>query len=186
MAYVSGIDEVGRGALAGPVLAGAVTLGPALADYVFRDSKQCSEKKRTIDAQHIKQHAEAWSIGLATVVEIEALGILEATLLAMRRAALALNRTPEHLWIDGTHAPDLPIPTTTVIKGDQSVQAIAAASILAKVMRDQWLCHYEKRFPGYGFAQHKGYGTQAHRDAIERLGPCAVHRRTFAPINRWS
>jgi ribonuclease HII len=183
--FDAGVDEVGRGALAGAVMAGAVILGPALIDVSFQDSKKISAKKREDACRLIMNHAYAWGIGTANVREIEAFGIHHATLLAMKRAVHALNRSPQKVWVDGMFAPELPWPTETMIKGDQKVSAIAAASILAKVLRDALMDRYEDCYPGYGLQQHKGYGTRAHFEAIEANGPSLIHRRTFSPIDRW-
>jgi ribonuclease HII len=178
----AGVDEVGRGALAGVVMAGAVILGHALIEVPFQDSKTLSPRRREAACRLIVDHAYAWGIGTANVMEIEALGIHHATLLAMQRAVHALNRSPTMVWVDGMFAPALPWSTRTVIRGDQTVAAISAASILAKVWRDALLDHYERAYPGYGFGRHKGYGTPQHLAALAAKGPAPIHRRTFAPI----
>jgi ribonuclease HII len=184
---VAGIDEAGRGALAGPVAAGAVVL-PSKQPDVFnllsgvRDSKVMSPAERAHWAAEIKAIAVAWGVGLAEPGEIDQLGIVPATCLAAARALNALGLTPEHLLVDYLTLPDVSVPQTPLVKGDARVLSIAAASILAKTARDALLVELEQTYPGYGFARHKGYATQTHRQAIRALGPCAVHRRTFAPV----
>ena len=184
--YVAGVDEAGRGALAGPVAAGVVIfpndpgLLPRLAGV--RDSKQMSPSKRLIWAGRIKRLALAWAVGFASVDEIDSLGIVPATRLAACRATRSLGEQPEHLLVDFLELPELPIPQTPLVKGDRRSLSIAAASILAKTERDALLCELEARYPGYGLAQHKGYATQAHRLALRRLGPAPVHRRSFGPV----
>ncbi len=182
---VGGIDEAGRGPLAGPVVASAVVLFPGQHIEGVRDSKQLTAVRRTRLAGDIRQEAMAWSLGVADVDEIDSLNILQATMLAMRRAVEALRCVPERLRIDGNRAPvlvDYNGVMETVVGGDRLCGAISAASILAKVHRDDIMKALDQDFPQYGFATHKGYPTAAHRDALMRYGPCPAHRRSFRPV----
>lgn len=184
---VAGLDEAGRGALAGPVVAAAVIFPPrpALAGRLLgvRDSKQMTPTSRAAWAERIKQLATAWAIGAASNEEIDQLGILPATRLAMQRALQGLQSEVQHLLIDFVLLPEAPLPQTALVKGDQRSLSIAAASILAKTGRDAALCQMDAQYPGYGFARHKGYGTAQHRAALDLRGPCPCHRRSFAPLN---
>lgn len=180
--YVAGVDEVGRGPLAGPVVTAAVILDPQNPILGLADSKKLTEKRREILVPLIKQHALAWAMGRAEPAEIDELNILQASLLAMKRAVEALSVVPEHVLVDGIHAPKLNCPVTTIIKGDQSEPAIAAASILAKVARDQEMVALDEAYPSYGFAQHKGYPTKQHQQALLTLGVTDIHRRSFGPV----
>ena len=185
---VGGLDEAGRGAWAGPVFAAVVILpagceGEHLLAGV-RDSKQMTPRQREHWAEKIKQTAEYWGVGAASPQEIDEMGIVPATRLAMQRALQASGVTPLHLLIDALRLPMLNIPQTALIRGDQQSLSIAAASVLAKTSRDAWMRAQEERFPGYGFATHKGYGTARHRAALERLGACPLHRHSFAPVMR--
>lgn len=179
---VAGVDEAGRGPLAGPVVAAAVILDPHHPIDGLADSKTLSEKHRETLAAQIKQHAIAYAVGSASVEEIDKFNILQATLLAMQRAVNQLKPAPNQVLIDGNQAPQLTYPTQCIIKGDASIAAISAASIIAKVTRDHHMLIYEKHYPGYGFAQHKGYGTKQHFSALQELGVTAIHRRSFAPV----
>ncbi len=179
---VAGLDEAGRGPLAGPVVAAAVILDPQRPIAGLRDSKLLSVPERERLAVLIRARAAAWAIAQADVAEIDALNILEATMVAMRRAVAALSIVPAEAWVDGNRCPDLPCPARAIVKGDRDVVVIAAASILAKTARDALLIEMDVRYPGYGFAQNKGYGTPEHLAALARYGPCAAHRRTFAPV----
>ena len=182
---VAGVDEAGRGPLAGPVIAAAVILDPARPIAGLADSKTLSAAARERLAQLIRARASAWALGSAGRAEIDALNILQATLLAMRRALLALPVRPAHVQIDGNRAPsleDLGCSVETVVRGDATVAAIGAASILAKTHRDALMRALERVHPGYGFARHKGYGTAAHLAALARLGPSSEHRLSFAPV----
>lgn len=179
---IAGIDEAGRGPLAGPVFAAAVILDPARPVSGLRDSKALSPQRREELAVHVRAQATAWAVASADVAEIDTLNILQATLLAMRRAFEALGVTPREALIDGNHCPRLACPTRAVIKGDRDVAVISAASILAKTARDALLVQLDARYPHYGFAQNKGYGTAAHLAALRRYGPCEIHRSTFAPV----
>jgi ribonuclease HII len=185
---VAGVDEAGRGPLAGPVVAAAVILDdsrPMIRGIA--DSKVLSPHAREDLAGRIRDRCIAWSLGWADPSEIDALNILQATMLAMRRALLGLSRVPAHVIVDGDRCPSLaglPFDCSieAVVAGDASVKCVGAASILAKVARDRCMCELDQRFPGYGLARHKGYGTPQHLDALRRLGPSPVHRRSFAPV----
>ncbi|MFO1317596.1 MAG: ribonuclease HII [Burkholderiales bacterium] len=179
---IAGIDEAGRGPLAGPVFAAAVILDPARPVPGLRDSKALTAERREALAGEVRAHALAWAIASADVAEIDALNILQATLLAMRRAVEALPVAPAEALVDGNHCPRLACPVHAIVKGDRDVVAISAASILAKTARDALLVELDARYPHYGFAQNKGYGTPGHLAALARHGPCPIHRRTFAPV----
>ncbi len=188
VSLVAGLDEAGRGAWAGPVAAAAVILSPA-SDLVtrlkgVRDSKQMSPAQRTRWAEVIRAVALAWGVGFASSLEIDALGILPATRLAMQRALAQLDLAPEHLLLDAVRLPGVLLPQTALIKGDSRVLSIAAASVLAKTERDRLMVKLEEEFPGYSFARHKGYGTVIHRMALESLGPCGQHRVSFKPVKK--
>lgn len=178
----AGIDEVGRGPLAGPVVAAAVILDPKKPIRGLTDSKLLSGKKREILAEKIRECALAWALGRAEVEEIDKINILQASLLAMQRAVAALHLTPEHALVDGNFPPKLLCSVQAIIKGDQLIPAISAASIIAKVARDAEMVAMENEFPGYGFASHKGYGTEQHLTALRKLGVTRIHRRSFAPV----
>jgi len=179
---VCGVDEAGRGPLAGPVVAVAVILDPARPISGLADSKVLLPAERERLAVEIRTRALGWALGRAEVEEIDTINILQATLLAMQRAVAALDPTPVLALVDGNQAPRLTCRTQTIVKGDASVAAISAASILAKVARDAEMCTFEFKYPGYGFARHKGYGTPAHLAALKQLGVCPIHRRSFAPV----
>jgi len=179
---VCGVDEAGRGPLAGKVYAAAVILDPANPIMGLADSKVLSESKREFLYGEIISKALAYAISFATVSEIDDINILQATLLAMSRAVNSLTIKPELVLVDGNRLPKLDIKAEAIIKGDSKVQAISAASILAKVSRDREMLEIDKLYPEYGFAKHKGYGTKAHIDAINKHGVLEIHRRTFAPI----
>ncbi len=181
---VCGVDEAGRGPLAGPVFAAAVILDPQRPIDGLRDSKRLSAARRERLAIEIRARAQAWSLAAASVEEIEHLNILHATMLAMRRAVETLSVKPVLARIDGNRAPQLPCMAQTIIGGDDSDPAIAAASILAKVARDAVMLDLHERFPQYGFDRHKGYGTVLHLERLREHGPCGVHRRGFAPVRR--
>jgi ribonuclease HII len=182
--FVAGIDEAGRGPLAGPVIAAAVMLHPDRPIEGLADSKTLSPKARERLASVIRERAAAWSIGRAEVEEIDRLNILQASLLAMRRAALALAVEPREVWVDGLHAPELPCTVKAVVRGDALIPAISAASILAKVERDREMTELDQHYPGYGFAVHKGYPTRAHLEALQSLGVSPAHRRSFEPVRK--
>ena len=179
---IAGIDEAGRGPLAGPVVAAAVILDPAQPIGGLRDSKLLTAAARSRLAEEIKTRALAWGVAAAEVAEIDALNILRATLLAMRRAVESLSTAPSEAWIDGDRCPELACATRAIVNGDRSVAAISAASILAKTARDAMLDVLDVAHPVYGFARNKGYATQDHLAALARYGPCAAHRKTFAPV----
>jgi ribonuclease HII len=183
LAFTCGVDEAGRGPWAGPVTAAAVILDPARPIAGLTDSKKLSEAARDRLAPEIRDRALAWSIAEASPEEIDRLNIREATFLAMTRAVASLSAKPAAILIDGNALPkSLPAPARAIIKGDLTEPAISAASILAKTYRDAQMKAFCAQHPGYGFSQHKGYGTAAHSEALARLGPCAIHRRSFAPV----
>ncbi|MCB1735110.1 MAG: ribonuclease HII [Gammaproteobacteria bacterium] len=179
---IAGVDEVGRGPLAGAVVTAAVILDPNNPIEGLADSKKLSEKRREALFPIIQERALAWAIGRAEVAEIDALNILHATMLAMRRAVLRLPVAPGKVLIDGNRCPDIPYPAEAVVGGDATVQEIAAASILAKVTRDREMVAFDAQYPGYGFAGHKGYPTKSHIVALHELGVTDIHRRSFAPV----
>jgi len=179
---IAGIDEAGRGPLAGPVVAAAVILDPARRVKGLRDSKVMTPEQREIVAADIRVKAIAWAVASSDVGEIDTLNILRATLLAMRRAVEALAVRPAEALIDGDHCPELTCRAYAIVKGDRDVPAISAASIIAKTTRDALLHDLDREYPMYGFARHKGYGTPEHLAALDRHGPCPHHRRSFAPV----
>ncbi|MEM6988222.1 MAG: ribonuclease HII [Pseudomonadota bacterium] len=179
---VAGTDEAGRGPLAGNVVAAAVVLDPQTPIAGLNDSKKLSPKRREALFEQICESALAWHISEASVDEIDRLNILHASMLAMQRAVAGLRPQPGLVLVDGNRTPDLPVPARAVIGGDATEPAIAAASILAKVARDRQMRALHAQYPQYGFADHKGYPTAAHREALKRHGPCAEHRRSFAPV----
>lgn len=184
---VAGVDEAGRGPLAGPVVAAAVILHPARRIAGLRDSKQLPASTRAQLAADIMRHAAACAIAWADPAEIDSLNILQASLLAMVRAVLRLPLPPERIQVDGNRAPDfmragLCCRCEPIVGGDATVPCISAASILAKTWRDRCMAQWEERLPGYGFARHKGYPTREHREALRALGPSLIHRRSFAPV----
>ena len=184
--WIAGVDEAGRGPLAGSVVAAAVILPDVCPIVGLADSKTLSEKKRDQLAAEIKQHAVAWCIASASVAEIDQLNILQASLLAMRRAVEGLTLQPQRVLVDGNRIPSgLTMAAEAIVKGDSKVKAISAASILAKTARDAELVLLDQTYPQYGFAAHKGYPTAAHLAALEQFGPiAAVHRLSFAPVKR--
>ena len=180
--YVCGVDEVGRGPLAGPVVAAAVVLNPEVIPRGLNDSKKLSEKKRDALYDLIMEKAVAVSIAEASVEEIDEINILQASLLAMRRAVAGLNTPPSSALVDGNKDPDLKVPTRTLIKGDSRSLSIAAASIVAKVFRDHLMKNLAEEFPDYGWDKNAGYGVPAHRQALQMVGVSPHHRKSFAPI----
>jgi ribonuclease HII len=182
--YLAGVDEVGRGPLAGPVVAAAVILDPGSPIEGLADSKKISEKRREVLDRVIRESALAWSLGRAEVEEIDRLNILHASLLAMRRAVEGLSISPDHALVDGNRCPDIPCSAEAVVGGDSTVPVISAASIIAKVARDREMVELDQRYPGYGLARHKGYPTKAHLEALQRLGVTEIHRRSFAPVKK--
>ncbi len=182
MQVICGVDEAGRGPLAGPVFAAAVILDPKQPIAGLKDSKKLSPKQLDLLAPIIRQRSLAWAVASASAAEIDQINILQATLLAMRRAVLALSQAPTLALVDGNRAPNLACQVKTIIKGDSLEPAISAASILAKTARDEHLRALHLQFPAYRFDMHKGYPTAMHRQALKDHGPCAEHRRSFAPV----
>ena len=181
---IAGVDEVGRGPLAGPVVTAAVILDPKKPIIGLNDSKKLSEKKRDALAIEIMEKALAFSYGRAEIDEIDDINILQATMLAMQRAVAGLTIKPTLVLVDGNRTPDFSIPSEAIVKGDGKIAEISAASIIAKVLRDNEMCEMDKLYPGYGFSGHKGYPTKSHMAALESLGVCPIHRRSFAPVKR--
>jgi ribonuclease HII len=181
---IAGVDEVGRGPLAGPVIAAAVILDETRPIEGLADSKALSARRREELSVLIKERVLCWALGRAEVEEIDRINILQASLLAMRRAVAALSLPPALVLVDGNQAPELDCPVQTIIRGDATIPAISAASILAKVTRDAEMCVLDSRFPGYGFSKHKGYPTAAHLRALEKQGVSSIHRRTFGPVRQ--
>ncbi|PIE39189.1 MAG: ribonuclease HII [Gammaproteobacteria bacterium] len=179
---IAGVDEAGRGPLAGDVVAAAVILDPDNPIAGLDDSKKLSKKRREALAEQIKNQAIAFAIARASVAEIDELNILHASMLAMHRAVAALPIAPVHVLVDGNRLPQWGYTSEAVVKGDARVPAIAAASILAKVTRDQEMIELARQYPGYGFERHKAYPTRAHFEALAKLGPCPAHRKSFAPV----
>ncbi len=179
-----GVDEVGRGSLAGPVIAGAVILDARRPIEGLRDSKRLSARQRERLTRVIHEHALAFALGRADAEEVDRFNVLRATLTAMRRAVEALAIEPQVVYVDGDRAPALCAPTVAVVGGDDRVPSISAASIIAKTARDAEMVALARQYPGYGFEVHKGYPTRRHLDALARLGPCAAHRTSFAPVRR--
>ena len=180
--FVAGVDEAGRGPLAGPVVAAAVILDPAVRIAGLDDSKLLSPRRRVDLDLEIRKLAVSHAVARVDVAVIDAINILQATMQAMREAVGQLDPAPRQVLVDGNRCPDLPCPVRAVVGGDATVAAISAASILAKVARDREMIEMDRRYPGYGFARHKGYGTRAHRDALLRFGPSPIHRLSFAPV----
>ena len=181
----AGVDEAGRGPLAGPVIAAAVILPLDRHIAGLKDSKKLTAAARARLAAEIKSQALSWGIGRADMREIDEINILQASLLAMSRAVAALSVAPQLILVDGNRCPAVTGQVTAIVRGDQTVPAISAASILAKVSRDLEMIEMDRLFPGYGFAQHKGYPTRQHLQALAELGLCAIHRRSFGPVQRY-
>lgn len=181
-ALIAGVDEAGRGPLAGPVAAAAVILDPERPIDGLADSKRLTPDQREALDQELRDRALAFTVAFATVEEIDRINILQASLLAMQRAVENLGITPQRALVDGNRRPRLACPVETIVKGDATVAVISAASILAKVARDREMLRLDDQFPGYGFARHKGYPTRTHLAALRALGPCALHRRSFRPV----
>ena len=183
--FVAGVDEVGRGPLAGPVVAAAVILDPNQPIEGLMDSKKITEKRRQVLAAEIKEKAIAWAISRVDVDEIDRINILQASLRAMTIAVSELNQQPDYVMIDGNRVPaDLSITSEAVVKGDDRVSCISAASIIAKVARDNEMIEMDDIYPGYGLAKHKGYPTKVHIEALQQLGVTEIHRRTFGPVKK--
>ena len=183
-ALLCGVDEAGRGPLAGNVFAAAVVLDPSRPIEGLADSKVLTEAARDELAREIRSRAMAWSIAYASVAEIDSINIRRASLLAMRRAVESLGMDPDEVWSDGLYTPAVSFKCRAIVKGDAKVGAISAASILAKTARDADMCELDKRYPLYGFAHHKGYASPEHLAALKEHGPCEIHRRSFEPV--WS
>lgn len=181
---IAGVDEVGRGPLAGPVVAAAVILDPCHCIEGLRDSKDLSEKRRNELNAEIREHAQAWAIARCSPAEIDELNILQASMLAMRRAVESLGSTPDHVQVDGNRCPELLVSVEAIVGGDATVPAISAASILAKVDRDAEMLRWHEQHPEYGFDRHKGYPTRQHLDALDTHGVLDIHRRSFAPVRK--
>jgi len=181
---ICGVDEAGRGPLAGPVFAAAVILDDPPPVAGLADSKKLGAKRREVLAEQIRERAVAWAVASASVEEIDRLNILQAALLAMHRAVGALEPQPRAIEVDGLHVPRVPMPARAVVRGDATVAAISAASILAKVARDAAMLALHEAHPHYGFDRHKGYGTALHLQALWRLGPTPAHRHSFAPVRK--
>ena len=175
---------MGRGPLAGPVVAAAVIFERGVRLEGVRDSKKVPARQRQELSDLIRRMALSWAIGAATVAEVDQYNIHHATLLAMRRAVYGLNVTPTYLYVDGTAYPDVGCPGKAMVRADQNIHVVAAASILAKVARDRVMVAMSKEYPGYGFEMHKGYPTSSHLDTLGRLGPCAIHRTSYRPVRK--
>jgi ribonuclease HII len=182
MNYRCGVDEAGRGPLAGAVFAAAVILNPAHPIKGLADSKTLTAKRRDLLAIEIREHALSFSIAFASVDEIDSINILQATLLAMKRAVEGLTHAPSEVLVDGLHVPKVSFASRAIVEGDRLIEEISAASILAKTARDAEMCALHIQFPQYNFKQHKGYGTAEHMRALKMHGPCSLHRRSFAPV----
>jgi ribonuclease HII len=180
--FVAGVDEVGRGPLAGDVVAAVVILGHDHGIAGLADSKQLTAERREELYEEIRLRAAAFAVARASVREIDRINILQASLLAMKRAVKMLQHKPEFIYVDGNRCPRWSYKSEAVIQGDSKIASIAAASIMAKVTRDREMCELDKTYPGYGLARHKGYSTPEHLQALQKLGPCAIHRRTFRPV----
>lgn len=182
MTLIAGCDEVGRGPLAGDVVTAAVILDPSQPIDGLADSKKLSEKRRKILFEEIQAKALSWAVARASVAEIDTLNILQASLLAMHRAVDQLHIKPDHVLVDGNKLPRWPYSSEAIVQGDGTVPEISAASILAKVTRDEEMVALDEMFPGYGLAKHKGYPTKFHMDALKQLGPTPIHRTSFRPV----
>ncbi|MGH7916430.1 MAG: ribonuclease HII [Candidatus Binataceae bacterium] len=182
MQVIAGVDEAGVGPMAGPVVAAAVIFPPEVFVKGVHDSKQLQPVQRELLYGRIHEHALTVGVGVASPAEVDQLNVYWATMMASERALLALNARPDHVLVDGRQIPGLKLPQTHIVGGDRKSFCIAAASIVAKVTRDRLMIEFDARFPGYGFAQHKGYCTAEHFAALDRLGPSPIHRRSFAPV----
>ena len=182
---IAGVDAAGRGPLAGPVVSAAVIHDPNYKLVGLNDSKKLSVIKRKALSDEIKTHSKAWSIGIATVEEIDDLNILGATLLSMKRAIKDLSGVPEKVIVDGQFTPEIDVPCEAIIQGDATEESIMAASIVAKVERDMIMVELDKKYPHYGFSKHKGYPTKLHLQMLKKFGPCNDHRQTFKPVKTY-
>ena len=180
--YIAGVDEAGRGPWAGPVVAAAVILDPSQPIAGLNASKALSAKKRALLFERIKEDVLAYAVSVIEAKEIDQINILQATFKAMVNAVGALALRPDEVWVDGSMSPNFEAPSRTFVGGDAQYDCIAAASIVAKVTRDRIMDEYDEQYMGYGFAKHKGYGTAAHRVALEKQGPCAIHRLSYKPV----
>ncbi|PCI39650.1 MAG: ribonuclease HII [Thiotrichales bacterium] len=185
MSIIAGVDEAGRGPLAGPVVAACVILDAKYHIDGLKDSKKLSEKKRNELFALIKQHSIAWSVGSCDVTEIDEINILQASLVAMQRAVANLKVSPNEVWIDGNVCPKLPFLAKSFIGGDNSIEVISAASIVAKVTRDKQMYELHDKYPEYRFDKHKGYGTRVHMEAMAKFGITSEHRRSFKPVSQY-
>ena len=183
---LAGVDEVGIGALAGPVVAAAVVLNPDLPIEGITDSKKITEKKRKSLSKEIENFSFDWAIGQASIDEIDQLNILNASHLAMQRAVSALTCRPTLILVDGNKVPEFSVKAESIIKGDEKIMAIGAASIIAKVFRDELMKNLAVTYPSYGFEKHKGYPTRHHVERLQIEGPCQLHRKSFAPVKNWN
>jgi ribonuclease HII len=183
--FIAGVDEVGRGALCGPVVAGAVILCTGFDPAGIDDSKRLTRRQREVQASRIRSMATAWAVGIADAEEIDRLNILRATHLALGRALSGLGVAPDLVLVDGLRIPTLDRPQVAIVKGDAQSVTIAAASIVAKVVRDGMMQAWDRQHPGYGLARNMGYGSREHREALGRLGPSPIHRRSFHGTQRW-
>ncbi|WP_455209613.1 ribonuclease HII [Kaarinaea lacus] len=181
---IAGVDEAGRGPLAGPVIAAAVILDTNYPIDGLADSKKLSEIRREQLANTIKQYALAWAVGRAEVEEIDTINILQASMLAMQRAVAGLAVSPQHVMVDGNRCPNFPCTASAIVKGDALIPSISATSIIAKVARDQEMIQLDQQYPGYGLNGHKGYPTKKHLEALNRLGVSPIHRKSYAPIKK--
>ena len=182
---IAGVDEAGRGPIAGPVVSAAVILDPNYKLVGLNDSKKLSINQRKALSDEIKTNSKAWSIGIATVEEIDNLNILGATLLSMKRAIKDLSEVPEKVIVDGQFTPEIDVPCEAIIQGDATEESIMAASIIAKVERDMIMVELDKKYPHYGFSKHKGYPTKLHLQTLKKFGPCNDHRQTFKPVKTY-
>ena len=179
---IAGVDEAGRGPLAGPVVSAAVILKPRSSLIGLNDSKKLSANKRKLLSDEIKIHSVSWAIGIATAQEVDDINILSASILSMERAIKNLSEVPEKVIVDGQYTPEIDVPCEAIIRGDTTEESIMAASILAKVERDIIMFELDKKYPNYRFAKHKGYPTKVHLQALREFGPCDQHRKSFKPI----
>ncbi len=182
---IAGVDEAGRGPLAGPVVSAAVILNPQSNLRGLNDSKKLSVNKRKLLSKEIKIHSVSWAIGIATAQEIDDINILRASLLSMERAIKNLSEVPEKVIVDGQYTPEIDVPCEAIIRGDAIEKSIMAASILAKVERDKIMVKLDRKYPNYRFGQHKGYPTKLHMEALNEFGPCSEHRQSFKPIKNY-
>ena len=182
---IAGVDEAGRGPLAGPVVSAAVILKPRSSLIGLNDSKKLSANKRKLLSDEIKIHSVSWAIGIATAQEVDDINILRASILSMERAIKNLSEVPEKVIVDGQYTPEINVPCEAIVRGDAIEESIMAASILAKVARDKIMLKLDRKYPNYRFGQHKGYPTKLHMEALSEFGPCSEHRKSFKPIKNY-